>query len=447
MKLKFLTFVVFSLLFQIQVYSQDCKEIISGTKTLYKPQQKKLTPTPAGFEPVFINYVGRHGARHLTKPVNASLTYQMLMHADSAQALTPKGKILKQMVLKLQKVEQPYLKFISDRGKTEQQEIGARMLSNYKPVFQHPGNIKITTTKEVRTEQSAKAFLEGAGISSKTDSLKFENNNTDELRFYDVAPAYLAFKEDGNWQKQMLLLAQQNHIESFNQSLVSHFFKEGFLKKINQEQIDELVDDIFGFAAIVPSVETEIKTAGFTIADLDIYTLFTCEELAKLSLMDTASDYLLKGPGTDNLGIQVRIAVPLLVDFINTTQNYIDKRSMVANLRFAHAETIGPFAALLGLEGASASSKSILNFKQVYKAEEVIPLSANIDWILYRKNSTQDYVVKFLLNEKEVHVTGLKTNIFPYYNWKDVHEYYLQKLNLVHASLTEDMHQYLLKSK
>lgn len=447
MNSKFFFTVILLLVFRDSVYSQNCGQNISGTKTLYHPQQKKITPAPAGFEPVFVNHVGRHGARHLTKNVDASFTWKMLIRADSLQALTAKGQVLKQMVIKLQKVEQPNLKFISAIGKTEQQELGARMVNNYKTVFQHSGNIKITTTKEVRTEQSAKAFLEGAALHDKSAKISFENNNTNELRFYDVAPAYLAFEENGDWQKQMLLLSSKNHIEVFNRSLAGKFFTDQFLKNLKQKEVDQLIDDIFGFASIIPSVKTEIKSAGFSNTELDFYSLFTCEELKTLNLMDTAADYLLKGPGTDNNGIQVKIAAPLLVDFIRSTDDFIKHKDTVADLRFAHAETIGPFAAILGIEGAATLSKSIFNFQQVYKAEQVIPLSANIDWILYGKNSSNNYQIKFLLNEKEVHIQGLKTATFPYYNWKDVRAFYLQKLKLLHINLEDDMHNYLLNLK
>ncbi|MVN22268.1 histidine-type phosphatase [Mucilaginibacter arboris] len=447
MMMKYMPISFLFLVLQFSVYAQNCGHNISGTKTLYQPQQKKLTPAPVGFEPVFVNHVGRHGARHLTKAVDASFTWKMLIRADSLNALTAKGKLLKQMAMKLQKVEQPNLKFISSEGEKEQQQLGARMVDNYKAVFQHSGNIKITTTKEVRTEQSAKAFLEGAKIDSKSPKISFENNNTDELRFYDVAPAYSAFEENGDWQKQILLLEEKNHIEQFNKNLAKKFFTKKFLTGIKTSEVNKFIDDIFGFASIVPSIETEIKAAGFVTADLDFYALFTCKELETLNLMDTASDYLMKGPGTDNMGIQVIIAAPLLVDFLNTTQNYIDKRSISANLRFGHAETIGPFAALLGMKGASTSSKSILNFQQVYQADKVIPLSSNIDWILYGKNSSEDYLIKFLLNEKEVHIQSLQTTTFPYYNWKDVRNFYLQKLKSLKVGLNDDMHQYLLNLK
>ncbi|MEI9959097.1 MAG: hypothetical protein WDM90_22915 [Ferruginibacter sp.] len=70
---------------------------------MYLPQQQKYASIPKGYQPVFINHVGRHGSRHLTKDVNTSFIYQLLMQADSANGLSATGKSLKEKVLRLEK--------------------------------------------------------------------------------------------------------------------------------------------------------------------------------------------------------------------------------------------------------------------------------------------------------------------------------------------------------
>src|ERR1700761_811333 len=79
--------------------AQDCDTNFLGTKTLYKKPLQQYTPAPAGYSPVFINHVGRHGARHLTKGVESYSAYAILLKADSARALSADGIKLKQMVL------------------------------------------------------------------------------------------------------------------------------------------------------------------------------------------------------------------------------------------------------------------------------------------------------------------------------------------------------------
>src|SRR5581483_5579188 len=53
-----------------QAFAQNCANDFLGTKALYKKPATILHTAPAGYEPVFINHIGRHGARHLTKDVN-----------------------------------------------------------------------------------------------------------------------------------------------------------------------------------------------------------------------------------------------------------------------------------------------------------------------------------------------------------------------------------------
>jgi len=47
---------------------------------------------------------------------------------------------------------------------------------------------------------------------------------------------------------------------------------------------------------------------------------------------------------------------------------------------------------------------------------------------LYKKQGSENYLVKFLLNEKEVAIKGLTTKIFPYYNWNEVRSFYIKKI-------------------
>jgi multiple inositol-polyphosphate phosphatase/2,3-bisphosphoglycerate 3-phosphatase len=88
--IKFL-FPFFLCFFSINAPAQ-CPQIYSGTKTLYSSTDRKYTAPPKGYAPVFINYVGRHGARHLTKDVNVSFAYALLQQADSLQGLSAEGK-------------------------------------------------------------------------------------------------------------------------------------------------------------------------------------------------------------------------------------------------------------------------------------------------------------------------------------------------------------------
>ncbi len=413
-----------------------------GTKTLYKTPAVKYTPAPAGYKPVFINHVGRHGARHLTKEVNTAFAYASLFKADSAHALTIKGQKLWQMVKALDKVEKGNVKSISAEGATELQGIGERMYAKYSNVFSANANLSVGITKEIRTKQSAEAFLSGLKKELKTTPLVNEYNDDTDLRFYDFSPVYKQFEEDGEWVKYRDAIARDEHIAQINKTIAARFFTPAFVNTLDEDAKDKLVNDIFGFATIVYSLKEEAHKAGLQPADVAFISLFNTNEIKILSKLDLADDYYKKGPGINNNGIQVRIAAPLLANFIKTSDEFIKGGNITAQLRFAHAETISPFAALLGISIADKATKTT-NIGAVWQASKVIPLSSNIQWVFYKKANTDEYRVKILLNEKEAHITGMNATDFPYYKWDKLRALYINKLHQLNVGMDDDMMAWL----
>lgn len=420
-------------------FSQDCASVYLGTKTLYTNNELKSTPIPDGYAPVFINHIGRHGARHLTKEVKKSTVWMVLLKADSAGALTTAGQQLKQMVLSLDKVETDHIESISAEGKTELKAIGERMQFANSDLFNKSLKVNIGITNKKRTKQSASAFLTGFKVKSAIS----EYIDDTDLRFYDLAPAYLEFEQQGPWIPLFDALQKEEKFGQLSKELAGKIFTADFVAHLSAKQLKKITTDIYGFSSIVYSLQTEIEQAGMKTADLNFKSLFTCEELERLGKIDDASDFFKKGPGMNADGIQVRIAVPLLINFIKTTDEFIATGKYDLQLRFAHAETVAPFAALLGISSADQATQDFRNIGSSWKAAEVAPLSANIQWILYKKPHSADYLVKVLLNEREVSITGLKTKTFPYYSYKELKSLYLTKLNTWGVKPGDDMNLYL----
>ena len=82
-----------------------------------------------------------------------------------------------------------------------------------------------------------------------------------------------------------------------------------------------------------------------------------------------------------------------------------------------------PLAYLLGLKEAVGATTDIPNIYKSCSIDKIIPMAANIQIIFYRKEGSDDILVKFLLNENETSVPALKSASGPYYHWKDVREY------------------------
>ena len=76
---------------------------------------------------------------------------------------------------------------------------------------------------------------------------------------------------------------------------------------------------------------------------------------------------------------------------------------------------------------AESADSMIFRTKDLEFAIKASPMAANIQ-IVFFENKKGDILVKFLHNEKEVHV-AVKTDMWPYYHWNDVREYYLERLS------------------
>jgi len=420
-------------------FSQDCATVYLGTKTLYTAPLLKNTFLPNGYTSVFINHIGRHGARHLTKEVKKSWAYLLLLKADSAGALTKTGQQLKQMVLSLDIVETNHVESISVEGKTELKGIAERMQIANTFLFNKPLRLNIGITNKKRTKQSADAFLTGFKVKSAIN----EYIDDTDLRFYDLAPAYLDFERQGPWIPLLKKLQREQHIQQINQSLSAKIFTTDFAAELSAKQLEKFTTDIYGFSTIVYSLQNEIAEAGMKTTDLNFKSVFNCDELERLGTVDDADDFFKKGPGMDVNGIQVRIAVPLLINFIKTTDDFIEHGQYNVQLRFAHAETVAPFAALLGISLADKPTVNVQTIRKSWKAAEVAPLSSNVQWVLYKNSRSANYLVKILLNEKEAHITGLTTKTFPYYNYNDLKNFYIRKLRHWGVNINDDMGNYL----
>lgn len=101
-------------------------------------------------------------------------------------------------------------------------------------------------------------------------------------------------------------------------------------------------------------------------------------------------DFYEKGPSYAGQDETYRIAQPLLDDFFKSIDERVAGGTTAATFRFAHAETIMPFAALIGAPGSTQQAPAVENPQSVadvynyqnneWRGESVTPMAANIQW-------------------------------------------------------------------
>ncbi|MET4157597.1 histidine-type phosphatase [Agromyces sp. PvR057] len=132
-----------------------------------------------------------------------------------------------------------------------------------------------------------------------------------------------------------------------------------------------------------------------------------------------AEDFYEKGPSLAGHDETFRIAKPLLDDFFATIDARAAGGDVAATFRFAHAETIIPFAALLRLPGSTvaapdvaspASAADVYDYAgNPWRGAQVTPMAANVQWdVVARKGvdpatgSAYTPLVRMLSNEREI---------------------------------------------
>ena len=92
-----------------------------------------------------------------------------------------------------------------------------------------------------------------------------------------------------------------------------------------------------------------------------------------------------------------------------------------------------PLTGLLQLENCYNEENNSADFYKVWSDFKIVPMAANVQMIFFRKDKSDDILVKFMLNEKEVSIP-LESDVKPYYHWKDVEKFYRNKIEELHKN-------------
>ena len=131
------------------------------------------------------------------------------------------------------------------------------------------------------------------------------------------------------------------------------------------------------------------------------------------------------------------MAKPLLVDFFSSIDSYIESKSKVAvHLRFAHAETIIPFATLLQIPNYTNQFSSLTNLyshdNNPCRGDLITPMASNIQWEIYQHESNpKQILIRMLYNEIEVRFKHDCQPITPnsfFYDYQEIKRAYFNDL-------------------
>ncbi|MFA9217458.1 MAG: histidine-type phosphatase [Sphingomonadaceae bacterium] len=167
-------------------------------------------------------------------------------------------------------------------------------------------------------------------------------------------------------------------------------------------------EEVIGSALDAALALYELYAAAADMPDevsADFSAYLPAPQAAVFAAAEDAIAFYSKGPGiAETDGINYRMAQTLLDDFFAEAEAIAaGQRGHAAKLRFAHAETVIPLAALLGIPGAASALPRGTPFSyasSAWRGEQVAPMAANIQWDLYA-HADGRLLVRMLHNERE----------------------------------------------
>lgn len=396
-------------------------DMAGGVYYVYTFDDPETTSPPEGYRPVYISHYGRHGSRWLLSDEEYEQVFRVFDGAADRSVLTPFGEEIHRRVREVYEDGIHRAGDLSPLGVRQHRGIAERMFRSYPELLSDDAAIEAQATVVVRCVLSMAAFCERLKeLNPKLRITRTAGNRTtyylnffNKLPWNDIAPEYLDFMKQGPWRKESEEWLWSRISEK---RLVDTLFVDSeYRRKLDGRK---LMLGLFGMARGMQNVES----------DISLYDLFSPDEIYAMSVYDNYEYYVTRGPSRLNRGYPQHYAKALLRDMLERADCALSGDGPVADLRFGHDGNIMAFVPLLHFAGWDAVCSDPEEIAEKWPVFRLSPMAANIQFVFYRHERTENILVKMLLNETEVRIP-IESISGPYYRWSDVRAYYDSLLN------------------
>ena len=392
---------------------------------LFTPQP--LTPAPKGYIPFYMSHYGRHGSRWLISKDSYTSVVEPMQKARQYGKLTAKGEeVLGQLeaFVKLPVPNFPALDGqyegaqlrlgdLSSVGERQHHGIGKRMTQNFPEIFKAK-NVAIDARSTVVPRCILSMVAECEELMAANPTARIHNDVSEALQYYLNAPRtglVKAMREKSRNAKRQF--GYQVKPDRLMQVL---FHDQQWVA--DSLKADRIMSQLFEIVTNMQSHDT----------DIDLYPLFNNDEIYDQWRTRNISWYLDYGPAPQTGGAMPFSQKNLLRNIIETADTVTQTQ---ATLRFGHEVCVMPLACLLELDNCGIAVDDLNELDKYWRNYRIYPMACNIQLIFYKPKksltSQKDILVKALLNERECRLP-IPTTRYPYYNWADLRQYYLDKL-------------------
>lgn len=404
-------------------------QLLAGIYAPYPgPVQHQLTSAPDGYTPYYISHYGRHGSRYQPSDARYVDTRQRLLDAEVQGNLTPFGQSLLPRIVRLCDHACGHGGMLTTIGARQHRDIAQRMYERFPEVFQRRQHISARSSVVPRCIESMQAFVGQLMACDSSLQILAESDS-----------CYMSYLSYETPQMRQLAHDRDTWHRDYGQFALAHL------------QLGRLMDTLFVCPAGLDSLHTYADlywlVAGMPNIDLDVdlSDVFTADELLTAYRCVNYRMYTTCGNATTGQGIPAASASSLLSNIIESADAALATDTVSATLRFGHDSNLLRLLALMHIHNAAQAESDPDRYLATWQECTLSPMAANAQMIFYRKayadvtqdngsslasaTSTEDILVKFLLNENETLLDAPISPISaPYYNWHEVRQYFLSLL-------------------
>lgn len=394
-----------------------------GSKTPYEAPAaaRALEPAPAGFVPVALQLVARHGSRGLTKPGPEQRLQALCERAAAAGALTTEGQRLPALLARFTAAQQRIgYGNLSALGVQEQRQLARRLAERLPALF-------------AAADAAPEGLLQSSGVDRAVDSAQQFAAALGEavprlrLAAAPTADRFLLYfhrlsaERDGAaadtparretlarslryqaWLRSPELAGQQRRIEAdarragAARASLAPLFGADFVEQLGAEARQRAAEDLMDLRGAAADLRLELGDATAQAFE----ALLPAESIAVFAELGDAEDFYRKGPGLAQAGDASYAMAGQLLDSLLAGLDGAEPR---LRLRFAHAEIVAPLVSRIGVAGVHVQQPATTPYAWAgnpWRTATVIPMAANVQWELWQ-GVTGERLVRQLLNERE----------------------------------------------
>lgn len=385
-----------------------------GSLTPY-PTDITSVDVPDSLTVVYLNHVGRHGARYPASAANCLKLKRALDHADSIGCITPLGRKL--MALNDEVIARSNGQWgaLDSLGMAEQRAIASRMFANYPRLFEQGNVINALSSYSPRSMMSMFSFVHQ--LDRLNNRLTFTTMtgrvNSRLMRPFDLDKDYLEFRAQDKWEPPYHEYMMSHCPTSAINRVLGMDYPYGSAENARELALTEYYV-IAGLSAMSMSSNSN---EYFTLAEWN--ALWSCFNLRQY----------LQRTSTTISTVPADIASDLLMNLIETTDGAISGSNPAnVDLRFGHAETLMPLLSLLRLPGCYYITNYFDTVGLHWRDFDVVPMAANLQIILFKAKKTGHYYVRFDINERPTPLPGSDTRL--YIPWTEARMYMMKCMPL-----------------